>query len=292
MSLNKDLTIIFVSFFSKNIIEKPISQIPREIPIIVVENSKDIELKNILEKKYQNVSVIIPEANSGNGGGANVGLKQANSKYVLYLDVDVELNKTALEKLCFYANKLEDFSILGPSIDGLNYKKEDYAKKSIYEKVHSMNFITGCALFFNMKAIKEIGYFDEKIFLYYEENDLYLRSFKKNYKIYLVEEAKIKHHGNRSTDLIEKSQIEINRNWHLMWSTFYFHKKHYGVVEAYKKTILKFFSALFKYLIFLILQKKVKKNIYFARMSGIFNAVIGKKSWFRTNLNHSIENKQ
>ena len=291
MSLNKDLTIVFVSFFSKNIIEKPISQIPKEIPIIVVENSKDNELKNLLEKKYQNVNVIIPETNTGNGGGANLGLKQANSKYVLYLDVDVELDRTTLDKLYFYANKLRDFSILGPSIDGLTYKKNDYLKQNVYEKVHSMNFITGCALFFNMKAINEIGFFDEKIFLYYEENDLYLRSFKKNFKIYLIEEAKLKHHGNRSTDLIEKNSIEINRNWHLMWSTFYFHRKHFGIVEAYKKTIFKFFSAFFKYLIFLILQKKVKKNIYFARMSGIFNAVIGKKSWFRTNLNHSIENK-
>ena len=291
MSLNKDLTIVFVSFFSKNIIEKPISQIPSEIPIIVVENSKDIELKSILEKKYENVKVIIPNTNKGNGGGANVGLKQANSKYVLYLDVDVELNKTTIEKLYFYANKLEDFSILGPSIDGLTYKENDFAKRSIYENVHSMKFLTGCALFLNMKAINDIGFFDEKIFLYYEENDLYLRSFKKNYKIYLIEESKLKHYGNRSTDLIEKNSIEINRNWHLMWSTFYFHKKHFGIIEAYKKTILKFFSALLKYLIYLVLQKTVKRNIYFARMSGIFNAVIGKTSWFRTNLNHSIENK-
>ena len=292
MSLNKDLTIVFVSFFSKNIIEKPISQIPSDIPIIVVENSKDIELKKILEKKYQNVNVIVPETNAGNGGGANLGLRQANSKYVLYLDVDVELNKATLEILYSYAKKLNDFSILGPAIEGLNYKKKDYAQQSIYEKVHSMNFITGCALFFNMKAMSEIGFFDERIFLYYEENDLYLRSFKKNYKIYLIEDAKLKHHGNRSTDLIEKDLIEINRNWHLMWSTFYFHKKHYGVFEAYKKTIFKFFSAIIKYLIFLILQKKVKKNIYCARMSGVFNAAIGRKSWFRTYLNQSIENKQ
>ena len=242
MSLNKDLTIVFVSFFSKNIIEKPISQIPSEIPIIVVENSKDIELKSILEKKYENVKVIIPNTNKGNGGGANVGLKQANTKYVLYLDVDVELNKTTIEKLYFYANKLEDFSILGPSIDGLTYKENDFAKRSIYENVHSMKFLTGCALFLNMKAINDIGFFDEKIFLYYEENDLYLRSFKKNYKIYLIEESKLKHYGNRSTDLIEKNSIEINRNWHLMWSTFYFHKKHFGIIEAYKKTILKFFQ--------------------------------------------------
>ena len=75
MSLNKDLTIVFVSFFSKNIIEKPISQIPSNIPIIVVENSKDEELKKNLEKKYQNLTVIIPDTNTGNGGGANVGFE-------------------------------------------------------------------------------------------------------------------------------------------------------------------------------------------------------------------------
>ena len=49
-----------------------------------------------------------------------------------------------------------------------------------------MNFITGCALFFNKKAMSEIGFFDENIFLYYEENDLYLRSLRKNFKIYLL----------------------------------------------------------------------------------------------------------
>ena len=128
MSLNKDLTIVFVSFFSKNIIEKPFSQIPRDIPIIVVENSQDVELKNDLEKKYQNVKVIIPELNTGNGGGANVGLRQANSKYVLYLDVDVELNKNTLEVLYFYANKIKDFSILCPKIEGLYYITTDYKK--------------------------------------------------------------------------------------------------------------------------------------------------------------------
>ena len=49
MSLKKDLTIIFVSFYSKNIIEKPINQIDEEIPVIVVENSLDKDLKEKLE---------------------------------------------------------------------------------------------------------------------------------------------------------------------------------------------------------------------------------------------------
>ena len=289
MSLKKDLTIIFVSFYSKNLIEKPISQIDRDISIIVIENSLDHELKKNLEKKYSNVRVIIPDKNTGNGGGANIGLRLAKTKFVLYLDIDVDLSHSIIEKLYFNANKLNDFSILGPSIEGLNYKENYYLKKNVYDKVHSMNFITGCALFFNMSALEEIGYYDENIFLYYEENDLYLRSLKKNYKIYLIEDAQIKHTGNRSTDLIKKEEIEINRNWHLMWSTFYFHKKHYGLLTAYNKTLPKLLSASLKYLIFSILRDDFDKKIYYARMSGIYNAMIGNNSWFRTNLDKVID---
>ena len=289
MSLKQDLTIIFVSFYSKNLIEKPISQIDSDISIIVIENSLDHELKKNLEDKYSNVRVVIPDNNTGNGGGANIGLRLAQTKFVLYLDIDVELSQTAIEKLYSYANKLNDFSILGPSIKGLTYKENYFSKKNIYEKVHSMNFITGCALFFNMTALKEIGFYDENIFLYYEENDLYLRSLKKNYKIYLIEDAKIKHTGNQSTDLIKKEEIEINRNWHLMWSTFYFHKKHYGLLRAYNKTVLKLLSACLKYLVFSILRKDSDKKIYYARMSGTYNAMIGNNSWFRTNLDKVID---
>ena len=289
MSLKKDLTIIFVSFYSKNLIEKPISQIDRDISIIVIENSLDHELKKNLEKKYSNVRVVIPDNNTGNGGGANIGLRLAKTKFVLYLDIDVELSQEVIEKLYFNANKLNDFSILGPDIEGLTYKENYYSKKNIYEKVHSMNFITGCALFFNMRALEEIGLYDENIFLYFEENDLYLRSLKKNYKIYLIEDAKIRHTGNQSTDLIKKKEIEINRNWHLMWSTFYFHKKHYGLITAYNKTVLKLVSACLKYLFFSILRKDFNKKIYYARMSGIYNGMIGNNSWFRTNLDKVID---
>ena len=128
------------------------------------ENSLDKDLKEKLEKKYSNVKVLIPEKNTGNGGGINMGLKEAKSKFVLYLDVDVELNKSTIKTLYDNAEKLDNFSILGPSIKNFPYKNE-FLDKNILPGVHSMNFITGCALFFNMKVLNSVGFFDEKFFV-------------------------------------------------------------------------------------------------------------------------------
>ena len=115
-------------------------------------------------------------------------------------------------------------------------------------------------------------------------------SLKKDFKIFLIEEASIVHLGNSSSDLIQRDDIEINRNWHLMWSTFYFHKKHFGIIKAYEKTILKLISSCIKLIFFSILNNHLKRKIYYARMSGIFNAMIGRDSWFRSNVKNNIDN--
>ena len=147
-----------------------------------------------------------------------------------------------------------------------------------------MRFVTGCALFFELGLFNEIGFFDEKIFLYYEENDFYERCLNKKKPIYLIKESKINHIGNASADKKYKDEIEINRNWHLMWSTYYFHKKHFGLVAAYKKILPKLFSSIFNVVLFSIINNKGKRNIYYARFDGIVNSIFGKKSWFRPKL--------
>ena len=274
------------SFYSKKLIEKPLNKISKDLQILVVENSKDLRAKHELESKYPNVKVIIPIENTGNGGGINEGLKLVKTKYAFYLDIDTLLDGSTIEKLYSHANEIKNFSILGPNVNGFNYKDEFYKEKNNKKRVHSMNFMTGCALFFNMEIIKKIGFFDQNIFLYYEENDLYLRCLKQNHPIYLVDEARIDHLGNSSSDKKFKYEIEINRNWHLMWSTFYFHKKHFGLLKAYEKTLFKLFSAVIKFSFYSFVNEKEKRSIYLARASGIFNAMIGKKSWHRPKINN------
>ncbi len=282
--MENDVTVIFVSFHSDDIIENSIATIDQKIKIVVVENSRSITFKTKLEKKYSNLKVIIPDKNLGNGAGINLGLKNIKTKYAFYLDVDTVLYPDTIKNLIIAANEIKKFSILAPKINDFEYKNDCYLENGNSKKYFNMRFVTGCALFFDIKLFNEVGFFDEKIFLYFEENDFYERCLKKGKSIFLVNDSKIDHIGNSSAKELYKDEIEINRNWHLMWSTFYFYKKHFGIIFAYKKILPKLFSALFNIFFYSITYNKKKRRIYSARFSGLFNSVIGNKSWFRPNI--------
>ena len=282
--MENDVTVIFVSFHSDDIIENSIATIDQKIKIVVVENSRNITFKTKLEKKYSNLKVIIPDKNLGNGAGINLGLKNIKTKYAFYLDVDTVLYPDTIKNLIVAASEIKKFSILAPKINNFEYKNDCYLENGNSKKYFNMRFVTGCALFFDIKLFNEVGFFDEKIFLYFEENDFYERCLKKGKSIFLVNNSKIDHKGNSSVKEIYKDEIEINRNWHLMWSTFYFYKKHFGIIFAYKKILPKLFSALFNIFFYSVTYNKKKRKIYSARFSGLFNSVIGNKSWFRPNI--------
>ena len=117
--------------------------------------------------------------------------------------------------------------------------------------------------------------------MYLENNDLCKRVLKERGKIFLIPKSQIKHLGGKSSyqdELIR--EVELSRNWHWMWSTFYFNKKHYGYFFALSKTYIIFFKAIIKFLFYLILFNE-KKEIYKMRFSGLFNSMTGKSSWYR-----------
>ena len=87
--------------------------------------------------------------------------------------------------------------------------------------------------------------------------------------------------GSISTNPKYEIESEMIRNWHWMWSTFYFHKKHSGYIKAFYLMIGKLIRSFVKMIFFSILYNKKKQKIYFSRFSGLINSMLGKRSWFR-----------
>ena len=136
----------------------------------------------------------------------------------------------------------------------------------------------------NKKKFKDNLYFDENFFLYLENDDFCLRTRKAGGSILIMPNSKINHKGAKAVDSKYEKEIELSRNWHWMWSKFYFNKKHYGFLKAFIEGFPRFFLSIFKYLFFLLTNNKTKKKIYLNRALGFYNAAIGKSSWYRPNL--------
>ena len=136
-------------------------------------------------------------------------------------------------------------------------------------------------MFLNLEQFKEIGFFDSNFFIYLEEIDLCKRLKDKKKKIYVAPNILINHQGGSSHDEKYNFEMELSRNWHWMWSIFYFNKKHKGFLYAFFQVISKLMSAFTKYIFYSMKNNNTKKLIYKYRMSGLFNSIIGKTSWYR-----------
>ena len=274
---SKKLTIVIVSFKSEAKIINCLNSINDPVNIIVVENSNNYNFKKNLEEKFTNLKCILTGSNLGYAVANNIGLNQVKTKYALILNPDTLLNDHVIKNFLNRAEKQKDFWLMGPGNDQM--VELEFNNNSLIE----VNNLKGFAIFLNLAKFNNT-FFDENFFLYFEEIDLCKRVKNTNGKIYLDRNIKIIHQGASSVQDDKKFELEKNRNWHWMWSTFYYNKKHKGFFLALINILPKLFSASIKTLIYSLLFNKNKRDIYYCRLSGIVNSIIGNKSWYRPSL--------
>ena len=285
MQITKEnLTIIIVTIKSQNIIDDCLKSIDPDIKKIIVENSSDQEFIDSLKKRYKNIECYLTGNNLGMGAGNNFGIKKSNTRYVMILNPDTILKPNTLSQI-FDVSKDLDFAILSPISDNKHYPnyKIDNDSKQNNNHLFEVDQIDGYSMILDKKQFNE-KFFDEKIFMYLENDDLCLRSKKNNKKIYIYSKSFISHLGAKAVDEKYFDQLEFSRNWHWNWSKFYFRKKHYGLIKAFSFGILVFIKSIFKSLFFLIMNNKFKSKLYYYRASGFMNAALNKSSWFRPRL--------
>ena len=274
---SKELTVVIVTFKSENKIFDCLESIASDLPVIIIENSSNKNFKSILENKYKNVKCILTGENIGYAAANNIGLKQVKTKYALILNPDSILEKNAINNFLSTTRKIQDFWMIGPASDqrvNLDLSKED---------IIEVDNLKGFAIFLDLAKFNN-EFFDSNFFLYFEEIDLCKRVKNSGGKIYLDKNIIIKHEGASSVENTKEIELEKNRNWHWMWSTFYFHKKYKGFLLALVIISPKLISSILKTFLYLLTFNKKKRDIYFCRLSGILNSMIGKKSWFRPSL--------
>src|SRR3989344_5794294 len=205
------LSIIIVSFNSESFIEKCISSVLKNIPkdaeVIVLDNASSDTTVAKLKKFSTKIKLIESGENLGFSSGNNKALTQAEGEYIFFLNPDTEVNFTIFGDLIFFYKETPYAGIIGPKlvmpdgkiqesvknlptiagaikefVFGINHAYTQYVPKGNQPiEVESMY---GAAMLIKRLLFEEVGGFDEKFFLYYEDMDLCRRVRNLGKKVY------------------------------------------------------------------------------------------------------------
>lgn len=286
-----DITILIISYNSSDLVKNYIKNLSKKIPILVIENSRDKNLKDYLEKNYKNVKVLIPKKNLGYGAALNLGIKESKTKFVYCSTVDVVINNHNFLLLDKYKNILRNFVILGGTYSNQKiYKNYEIKEPKIINEnllkigIKEVDVIFGSAFLLNKKILKEkkiFKLFDENFFLYFEDIDASLKLRKHNLKLFVSNKIKFQNKDRRNINLDYDLKYKLSRNWHYCWSKFYFYKKNYSYFFALKKICPNFLRAIRSLIVNLIIMNNNGILISIVQISAILNSLMLKSSSYR-----------
>lgn len=259
--------------------------------ILVVDNCSSDDTCELIRKDFSKVTLVESPRNEGFGRANNVALAKVQTDYVLLINPDAALEKDTLKHLLEAAVRYPDAAILAPQLydeSGTlfkSYKQNVFHRERKKGKFYPLagdicaEFLSGAVWLLNMKHLRQVGFFDPQIFLYYEDDDLCLRVRKAGLGLVLVEKAKAQHHMGASSGEIKK-EAAIFRQQQMAWSRLYIEYKYHGKEAALKLARKQRLEYAAKASLYTLLWNQSKINRYRARIKGVFEfteALAGKK---------------
>lgn len=187
------------------------------------------------------VTYIFTGKNLGYGAAHNIAIRKTleqNVPYHLVLNPDVTFEPEIFEKIVDFMNKNTNIGLLMPKVfypDGkIQYlckllptpfdlifrrffpqnffkkRKEHFEiRASGYNKIMDVPYLSGCFMFLRAKALKQVGLFDERFFMYPEDLDLTRRIHQKYRTVYYPEVSIVHQHAQSSYENFRMLWIHI-----------------------------------------------------------------------------------
>ena len=269
-----NVSIVIVSFKSEEALSNLLPSIPLECEIIIVNNESPLPERI---KEIRNFSEILNSENKGFGSACNIGVKAARKDYVFIVNPDTVFEDNTVIKLLELSEKLPEASAFTPKI--LNQKNsESFKRRSIlldknnWLKTHpatvsEIPVMGGAAIFIKKEIFFRVGGFDERIFLYHEDDDLSLRLKNEIGPLIYCPDTSIIHEGGNSAS--RSPEISKLKGFHMGRSRVYAMKKH--MIKNYRLKCL--FLALIQLFSFQMLFSKRKRFKYLAFYHGVLSGL-------------------
>lgn len=230
-----------------------------EIEAIYVDNCSTDGSVEWLRANYPQVKMIKNSKPLGFGENNNKGVMASKGDYIAIINPDIILKKGSLDKLCQHLVGHPEIGIIAPQLlnpdysiqysvrsflspkltfyrfitrgkdDSNNKEMREYLCKDLdFEKSQPVDWAMGAALIMSRQTYAQLGGFDQNFFLYIEDEDICLRSWKLNKPVWYLPESKMIHNHQRSSTKMGKKTIMH------MKSILYFLRKHGSHIPSYR----------------------------------------------------------
>jgi len=258
--------IVIVNFNTCDLLRECIESVERarsevaDLHVFVVDNASADASVEMVRGNFPWVELIPLSENLGFGAGNNRGVEIGSGDYLLFLNSDAQLTPMALSLLVDFLEAHPECVAVGPrliypdgtfqpscrrfptllryawSLSGMGTRLQSsfpHAQTWLSEEEHAVasrvDMVSGACFLMRRAYFQEVGGFDENLFLFEEEFDLFYALARRGLHVCYCPTANVIHGKGKS--------VQVNRmanfaRFHLYRSKYYVFRKHYGKVNA------------------------------------------------------------
>lgn len=236
-----------------------------EFEIVVVDNGSTDGSPDAVRKACPDARLFLQTENQGYARANMIGLHESAGKHVLFLNSDTIIPPDTLTRLSGFFDKEPRVAACGPRLLRPDGRTQPYAfgsdpglryliaracvrlglRRPLHNwetaEVQPVDWVSGACLFVRRTALEQVGGFDERIFMYFEDNDLCLRLRRAGWQIVYNPQISVTHIGGASA--VDRSC----RREQYYRGLRYFYSKHYSFPERLAlRMLLPFYTRFFE----------------------------------------------
>lgn len=234
-----DVNIVLVNYKMRADIEKCFASLFADfagdnlkINVVVADNASGDGIDAFLKQRHPQAACLAQMNNGGFGKANNAGIRSAKAKYHFILNPDTRFypGERTVRRLYDFMETRPKIGIIGPKIKypdgslqfscyrfptfwqplfsrtgwgerGRGKKNNDRAlmKDFDHSRTQPVDWVMGSAMFVRDEAIKRVGVFDDRFWMYYEDSDWCRRMWEAGWPVYYVHDIMLEHvHGRGS----------------------------------------------------------------------------------------------
>jgi N-acetylglucosaminyl-diphospho-decaprenol L-rhamnosyltransferase len=243
-SMLQDVTIVIVTFNSAHCLPE-LGRLLVSCPnIIVVDNGSDDGCVSVVTQHLPSAKVIALPNNLGFGAANNRALAQVCTPFALLLNPDCEITPHSIAKLLHTAHQWPHAAMVAPQLlqingtSDVNYRWPNLwwpsSGPGVTDGPACVGFVCGAAMLLRISAF-DSEFFDERFFLYYEDDDLCTRLFRQHKAMLIDPQAKATHRSRGSVRGNKPLRSEYIRGYHHAQSKLIYTSKYQDTRTARKQ---------------------------------------------------------